>query len=98
MSREVVFTQTAKTGIRLVSDYLIENWSIKAKTDFISKFEKSVKRILKFPNSNVSSKVINVKKCLVTKHTSFYYKITDEEVIIVAIIDNRMLKNDGMIN
>lgn len=98
MSKEVVFTQTAKTGIRLVSDYLLENWSIKVKTDFILKFEKSLRRILKFPNSNVSSKVINVKKCIVTKHTSFYYKITDEEIIIVAIIDNRMLKNEGMIN
>ena len=98
MSRKVVFTQTAKTGIRLVSDYLLENWSHKVKTNFILKFEKSVKRILKFPNSSVSSKLLSLKKCIVTKHTSFYYKVADDEIIIVAIIDNRMLKNKGMIN
>lgn len=97
MDRKVTFTNTAKKGIQLISIYLEDNWSKKVKSEFIAKFEKSIKRILKFPNSNVFSKVLGVHKCHITKHTSFYYKITDSDLVIIAMIDNRMLKNKGIV-
>ena len=87
---EVVWSNAAKLDLTNLLEYLNENWSI----DVIRKFEltlnKSVKRIKDNPNSNiVSSKRKNLRRIVLTKHNSLFYRITNNRIEIIRLFDTR---------
>ncbi|MCH7399321.1 type II toxin-antitoxin system RelE/ParE family toxin [Belliella sp. DSM 107340] len=90
MKRKVVFSSRAKTRLSDLLDYLEFKWSSKVKQDFINKLDHSVNRIVDFPNSCPESKEIKgLFKCVVTKQTSIYYRINEDEIEIIMLFDNR---------
>jgi plasmid stabilization system protein ParE len=70
--------------------YLEEEWSTKVKHEFVLKLDKSLKQIQKLPDSfPESEKIKGLRKCVVTKQTTIYYKYSDTTIDIVTIFDNR---------
>lgn len=90
MSRKVSISKTAERKLDQLFLYLIETWSVKVKTDFIKKLDKSIEIIKEFPESFPESKVQKgLRKCIITSHTSLYYRFNSRVIIIVTIFDNR---------
>lgn len=51
MSKNVVISKTAKRKLENLFDYLIENWSLKVKTDFVKKLDRSILLIKENPKN-----------------------------------------------
>lgn len=90
MIRKVVLSNTAQRKLDKLIIYLIEEWSLKIKNEFISKLDNVVEQIKNnpelFPKSNKGN---NVRKCVVTKHTTLFYKFDSNQIYILTIFDNR---------
>jgi len=71
-------------------DYLEQEWSLKIADNFEEIFEKKLLHIAKYPESCIKSKQFpNLHLCVVTKQTSFLYRIKPNEIEVVTVLDNR---------
>lgn len=87
---KVFLSPLAEHKIALLLDYLESNWSAKSRTDFLTKLSKSFNQISNQPRSYPeSTEFPNLYKCVVTKQTSYFYRITAEEIEVITLIDNR---------
>lgn len=90
MERKVVVTEIAKWKLENLFVYLEENWSVKVKADFIKKLDKNISLIISqpelFPESDKES---GLRKCVVTKQTTLFFKSNEKEIHILTVFDNR---------
>lgn len=87
----MVFSPKARANLDDLLEYLESKWSVKVKKEFIKKLDRSVYRISDFPNScPQSDEIPGLFKCVVTKQTSFIYRIKGGEIEIVLLFDNRL--------
>lgn len=90
MLRKVVISKIAERKLWILFDYLVENWSLKVKSDFIRKLDKNISLIKTQPEIfPQSDKNPNLRKCVVTKHTTIFFRFTDKEIRILTIFDTR---------
>jgi plasmid stabilization system protein ParE len=89
--RKVILSKRASQKLDKLLNYLETEWSLKVKHDFISKFDKALSQIKKYPDSSPHSNNVNgLFKKVVTKQTTIYYKFNDNAISVVTIFDNRM--------
>ena len=89
---KVFLSELAESKLLKLSEYLIEKWSLKTRDEFISKLSEKIKQISIQPDScPQSSEFGNLYKCVVTKQTTFYYRVLkeQEEIEIITIFDTR---------
>ena len=90
MSRDVRLSKKAAKRLDDLLDFLEERWSSKVKANFKHKFDATLKHIQLHPESFPASEMIpGLRKCVVTKQTTFYYKYSEINIDIIAIFDNR---------
>jgi plasmid stabilization system protein ParE len=90
MKREIRLSKRAMGKLDSLLDYLEEEWSTKVKHEFVLKLDKSLKQIQKLPDSfPESEKIKGLRKCVVTKQTTVFYKYSEITIDIVTIFDNR---------
>lgn len=89
--RETVLTQTAKEDIEQLTLFLQETYSQKTKTDFLTAFSERLLLIEKMPFMyQASDNNPDIRRCLIHKNVACYYQVTDDHVLILAVIDTRM--------
>jgi plasmid stabilization system protein ParE len=87
---QIFLSPLAVRKLDIILEYLQEEWGEKSKNDFVKKLKKKFDQISNNPAScKKSSKKNNLRKCLVTKQCSFYYRIINNEIEIITLIDNR---------
>ncbi len=89
---KVFLSELTERKLLKLSEYLIENWNIKTRDKFISKLSEKINQISIQPNScPKSSEFENLYKCVVTKQTTFFYRINldKDEIEIITIFDTR---------
>ena len=90
MIRKVVISKTTEKKLDSLFNYLIEKWSIKVKNDFIEKLDYSIELIRNqpelFPESKEGKKI---RKCVVTKQTTLFYRFTSKQINVITIFDTR---------
>ena len=90
MIRKVVISKTAEKKLNELFNYLIEKWSIKVKNDFIEKLESSIEIIKNKPEIFPESKKgKNLRKCVITKQTTLFYRSNSKFIYVVTIFDTR---------
>lgn len=90
MKREIRLSKRAMNKLDNLLVSLEEEWSAKVKHNFILKLDNSLNQIQELPDSfPESEKIIGLRKCVVTKQTTLYYKYSDTTINIVTIFDNR---------
>ena len=88
----VFLSEQAESKLLELNDYLLEKWNIKVRDNFISELSKKINQISIHPESCVQSKEFTgIYKCVVTKQTSFYYRILwdKNEIEIITLFDTR---------
>ena len=69
-------------------DYLLTEWPENVASDFIVKVETLIKLIIRhpalFPNSNYK----HIRKAVVTRHISMYYRSDNETIYIIRFWNN----------
>ncbi|WKW46932.1 type II toxin-antitoxin system RelE/ParE family toxin [Myroides sp. JBRI-B21084] len=72
----VFLSKSAEETLLKLTTYLLENWGLKAKNDFINKLTSKINQIAQQPQScPQSTSFENLFKCVVTKQTTLYYRI-----------------------
>ena len=90
MKREVRLSKRAMKKLDSLLVYLENEWSTKVKHNFILKLDKSLKQIQKLPDSfPESEKIRGLRKCVVTKQTTVFYRYSDTSIDVITIFDNR---------
>jgi plasmid stabilization system protein ParE len=90
MKREIRLSNRAMKKLDSLLVYLEKEWSTKVKQDFILKLDKALKQIQKLPDSfPESEKIRGLRKCVVTKQTTVFYKYSETAINVVTIFDNR---------
>ena len=89
---KVFLSELAESKLLKLNDYLLENWNLKTRDRFIEKLSEKMKQISIQPQScPESSEFKGLYKCVVTKQTTFYYRVSTElrEVEVLTIFDTR---------
>jgi len=90
MSRAVVWSPAAENDFEDILDYLQNNWSDKAINKFIDKVDDYIQLIRKdaklFPIIHTE---LQIRKCVVTKQNTLYYRETHSTIEIVRLFDTR---------
>jgi plasmid stabilization system protein ParE len=90
MKREIRLSKRVMRKLNSLLVYLEEEWSIKVKHEFVLKLDKSLKQIQKLPDSfPESEKIKGLRKCVVTKQTTLFYKYSETTIDVITIFDNR---------
>lgn len=94
MSRKVVISKTAEKKLDKPLEYLIKEWSVKVKKDFVEKLDSSIEIIKNQPEIFPESKKVNgLRKCVITKQTTIYYRFNSKRINIVTLFDTRQHPN-----
>jgi len=87
---EVYLSALAERKLDLLLEYLTQEWGSSSKLKYIDKFKSVINQISSHPQScQESSEMKGIYKCVVTKQSSFYYRIHDDEIEIITLFDNR---------
>ncbi len=89
---QVFLSELAQSKLLRLSHYLLEEWSLKTRDNFILKLTDKIKQISIQPDScPKSTKYEGLYKCVVSKQTTFYYRILRQsnEIEIITIFDTR---------
>ena len=94
MERIIIISKTAEKKLDILFKYLLENWSLKVKSEFIKNLDKNISIIQKNPESFPESEnKIGLHKCVITKQTSLFYRFNSKRIVVVTIFDNRQEPN-----
>ncbi len=91
---EVYLSPLAEKKLQELLNYLQDRWSLRVRNKFLNKILASISLIRSYPEScQVIRDFPNVRKCVVSKEASFYYRIHANAIEIITIIDNRQDPN-----
>lgn len=94
MSRKVVISKTAEKKLDKLFEYLIMEWSVKVKADFVEKLDSSIEIIKNQPEIFPESKKgKGLRRCVITKQTTLYYRYNSKQINIVTLFDTRQNPN-----
>ncbi|MEP2023931.1 MAG: type II toxin-antitoxin system RelE/ParE family toxin [Reichenbachiella sp.] len=92
---KVYLSPVAEFKLESLVKYLNSEWGEKSKRKFLKELKQSISKIESFPESCPKSESFSgIYKCVVSKLTSFYYRIHANEIEILTITDNRQNPND----
>ena len=89
---KVFISELAEERLENLAAYLLEEWGIKVKREFLAKLDKKINQISLHPEScPKSSELGGIYRCKVSKQTSFFYRINlkMEEIEIITFFDVR---------
>jgi plasmid stabilization system protein ParE len=92
----IYFSEIAKFKLNILTIYLLENWNLQTKNDFLKKLDFKIQQIKSQPYSCIQSYDFKgLYKCVVTKQTTFYFRISkkQQEIEIITIFDTRQNPN-----
>lgn len=89
---KVYLSELAEQKLLELNLYLLENWGKRIRDKFLEKLSAKIEQITNQPESCPQSiKFRGIYKCVVTKQTTFYYRILSEknEIEIITFFDTR---------
>ncbi|WP_295672766.1 type II toxin-antitoxin system RelE/ParE family toxin [uncultured Mucilaginibacter sp.] len=90
MSRSVIFTDDALEILLSIKNYIAGEWGSRQADKFLMRVDKVLKLTAENPYMyKVSSIEETARKGLISKQTSFYYEIHENEILILFFWDNR---------
>ena len=90
---DVRWLPRAISDYQVVLSYLELKWGRKVREAFIGRVMFVIGLIEKFPKLYpVSSKKLDIRRCVITKQTSIFYRASENQIEIIAFRDNRKKK------
>jgi len=90
MGLVVVFSDVAVDMLISIGEFIENKWSLKQTHEFLLKVHKTINLVSEQPYMFKASEFDkDIRIGLVSKQTSFYYKIRENEIIILFFWDNR---------
>lgn len=86
----LIWSLRAVENLKKIINYLEENWTEKEIKNFSIRLNTYLTIIEKRPETFPSAKSkLNIRRAVVTKHNTLYYKIEVDSIRLIALFDNR---------
>jgi len=90
MARKIVWTKRSDTKFTNILNYLNEEWGQKVTAAFIQRTYDFLDIIIDFPEIGViQNSSRNIRGFTLTKHITVFYRIEDQNIILLSFFDNR---------
>jgi len=90
MSLNVIVTEEAYETLEITLDFVREKWGQKTSDKLDAEIRRKLKLIALHPYMYKASSIkTELRKCTVSKQTSFFYEIMKEHILVVYFWDNR---------
>ena len=90
MPKPIIWSPLSENDFSTILEYLKENWDDKMVQGFIEITSSSLSQISNNPKQfPVINKNKKIRKCVLSKHNTLYYRDTKDSVDILRIYDNR---------
>lgn len=89
MAFKIKWSDEAAFEFEQINNLIINRWTAKEAADFILKTESIIKVISTQPYLYPASNFNQIRRAVITKQTSVYYLIQEEEIYLVTFWDNR---------
>jgi plasmid stabilization system protein ParE len=87
---KVIWSQRASRDLNGIQDYLESKWTEKEIRGFFRNLEKHLELIRENPKLYpAADKWKEVRRCVLSKQTSLYYRIKSRTIEIITLFDNR---------
>lgn len=85
---KVELSTYAQKDLLAIEEFLIENWSVEILMEFYNKFDKAIEIIISGKVKFAAYEDTVYSKFLVTKHNTIIFKIMNETLYILRVIQN----------
>lgn len=90
----VFLSPSAKTDIENISEYLSQEWGMNVLTKFLLKVNWIINQIVINPwQYPVINSKLKIRRCVITKQNTLYYRVLSSKIEIVRIYDTRQDPN-----
>ena len=86
---KLTFSKRSINDIRKISEYIEAKFSIRIKLIFFERLKKNLDYISSNPENFPNSEYDDLRKCVVSKQTSIFYKIRSKDIVVVSVFDTR---------
>jgi plasmid stabilization system protein ParE len=87
---QVVWSELAQQDFDLILTYLRNNWTSNVAIQFIDKVDDAVAQIRRHPRQfPLISKVLGIRKCVITKQNTLFFRIAKSWIEIIRLFDSR---------
>ena len=88
MSRKIIWSGDAKRDFSENIDYLLKEWSVNEAVDFTDKAQSILDKLPKNPELFPETEYSGVRKCVVCKQISLFYRVTKKEITLLRFWNN----------
>ena len=89
MENKIIYKKRFLNKLDKLLAYLQKEWNITIANEFLDKLEGKIKIIKLYPATGNVTAIKNTKSILITKHNRVYYRIEENKIIIINMIDTR---------
>jgi plasmid stabilization system protein ParE len=90
MPKQVIWSPQSESDLLQILDYLHKNWELNVLIKFIDIIDELINQITLNPRQfPVIQKRKKIRKCVITKHNSLFYRERKEFIDILRIFDSR---------
>ena len=90
MPRQIIWSSLSEQDFSAILVYLSENWDNKVVLKFIDIIDELIRQISINPKQfPIIQKKNKIRKCVITKHNTLYYRERKGYVDILRVYDNR---------
>lgn len=90
MSKPIIWSPSAEKDFSAILDYLMENWDPKVVRHFVAVTSSALSQISDNPGQYpLIHKDKNIRKCVLTRHNTLYYRAGLDSIDVLRIYDNR---------
>jgi len=87
---DIEWSDEALSNLAQIVHYLESNWTEREIENFFLRLENVLELISKNPKLfSITHKRKNVRRCILGKQTSIYYKFESDKIFLVTLWDNR---------
>ncbi len=87
---KIDWTDEALNALELTLNYLEINWTDRELKQFSRNLEKTLRIISNHPEGFPQSfKNEAIRRCILSKQTTIYYKVMTDKILIISLFDNR---------
>ena len=94
MSKQIIWSPSAESDFANILEYLQENWEERVTNQFIDLTEGILAQISLNPKQfPLIHKKQKIRKCVITKHNTLFYRESNSQVDLLRIYDTRQDPN-----
>ena len=90
MIRNIIWSPASEKDFEIILEYLQNKWNKRVISKFINKLDDNIRLIAEDPKIfPVINKELQIRKLVITKHNTIYYREIEDNIEIVRLFDSR---------